>query len=329
MPTVTRVSPLKYDKTITIPSPPGMNAIRVAMASAPEADRSWDVGELQHTSEGYIATRPRREERPEARRVMLGHYMRDAAQHREAVENIFQTRLEKVEREIAKERQERQEELKAAERQAQKHIFSIETRFLNQTESIVESNNTTELYEIITRSLQGLNDLIFDVYRQGDKVLTSSQKEILKSNAIGYISRLLDPPQNLPDGVDEVRIQALSILSPQQLELCRGLLKAQKVYGSKRHILHHPRPDRSTAVRRVQDFLDDGEQRRTLIAFISSNPTRIPSGQELTEGIDDEELLLFAPEETYINVASQKVNLESIKDDRADTKAYLEALETL
>ncbi|KAJ7804253.1 hypothetical protein B0H14DRAFT_3486473 [Mycena olivaceomarginata] len=141
---------------------------------------------------------------------------------------------------------------------------------------------------------------------------------------VDVLSRLVDPPQNLPSNVDALRLKAFYILSPQQQRLCRGLLDVQESDGQ-RNFLPHPRPDRDTAMDRVGDFLDDEDQ-NTLREFLRTDPKRLPSRRERTR-VADPDLFLFAREGEYKNVAAQKVDLENLKAERADTAAYLEAQE--
>jgi hypothetical protein len=76
---------------------------------------------------------------------------------------------------------------------------------------------------------------------------------------------------------------------------------------------------------RVGDFLDDEDQ-NTLREFLKTDPTRLPSRREQTR-VADPDLFLFAREGEYKNAAAQKMDLENLRAERADTAAYLEALE--
>ncbi|KAJ7309962.1 hypothetical protein DFH08DRAFT_899033 [Mycena albidolilacea] len=317
------------------------------MSAAPELDRSWDVGELHHISERFIATRPRPEDRPEARKILLGHYMDGApdlverrfkealrrvvdegrAQHQHDIEQLA-GRFDREHREVVDEgRAEHRKHIDWLDREhrevvnevraehladsirVQRSIFSIQNRLVSHTERTVVFNDVAEGYEVLARSLEGLNDLIFDVERQarhpGDVLLTAIEKETLND-------------------VDALHLKAFDILSPQQQRLCRGLLDVQESDG-RRNFLHHPRPDRDTAMDRVGDFLDEEDQ-NTLREFLKTDPKRIPSRRERTR-VADPDLFLFAREGEYKNVAAQKVDLENLSAKRADIAAYLEALE--
>ncbi|KAJ7692980.1 hypothetical protein B0H14DRAFT_3662611 [Mycena olivaceomarginata] len=291
------------------------------MSAAPKLDRSWDVGELHHTSEGFITTRPRPEDRPEARKILLGHYMDGDPdllaggfdqEHREVVDEVSAEYRQHIDRIDRKHR--------ANSIRVQRSILSIQDRLLSHTERTVVFNNVTQGYEVVARSLQGM---VF-ARHPGDVLLTAIEKETLKSHGLGYLSRLLDPPQNLPSDVDALRLKGFNILSPQQQCLCRGLLDVQGSDGQ-RNFLHHPRPDRDTAMDRVGDLLDDEDQ-NTLREFLKTDPKRLPSCQERTQ-VAHPDLFLFAREGEYKNVTAQKVDLENLRAERADTAAYLEALE--
>ncbi|KAJ7665627.1 hypothetical protein B0H14DRAFT_3909943 [Mycena olivaceomarginata] len=101
-----------------------------------------------------------------------------------------------------------------------------------------------------------------------------------------------------------------------------GLLLDLQESDGLRNFLHHPRPDRDTAMDRVADFLDD-ETQNTLHEFLETHPKRLPSRRERTQ-VADPDLFLFAEEG---NEAAQKGDLENLRAERADTEAYLEALE--
>lgn len=55
------------------------------------------------------------------------------------------------------------------------------------------------------------------------------------------VAQLLNPGKTLTQDIDELRLRALSILSPQQQHLGRVLLEIQDLDGE-RNILHHPPP---------------------------------------------------------------------------------------
>ncbi|KAJ7825021.1 hypothetical protein B0H14DRAFT_3727145 [Mycena olivaceomarginata] len=281
------------------------------MSAAPELDRSWDVDELHHTDEGFTATRPRSEDRLEARKILLGHYMDGApdlverrfkeklqrvvdegrVQHRHDLEQLA-GRFDREHREVVEVRAEHL----AASIRAQRSILSIQDRLLSDTERTVVFNNVTEGYEVVARSLQGM---VF-ARHPGDVLLTAMEKETLKSHGLEY---------------------PFNILSPQQQRLCRGLLDVQESDGRRNFL----RPDRDTAMDWVGDFLDDEDQ-NTLREFLKTDPKRLPSRRERTR-VADPDLFLFAREGEYKNAAAQKMDLENLRTERADTAAYLEARE--
>ncbi|KAJ7709180.1 hypothetical protein B0H14DRAFT_3642249 [Mycena olivaceomarginata] len=197
------------------------------------------------------------------------------AEHRQHID-----RLDREHREVVNEV--RAEHLADSIR-IQSSIFSIQNRLVSHTERTVVFNDVTEGYEVVTPR-----------HLAGDVLLTVIEKETLKSHGLGYLSQLLDPPQNLPSDVDALRLKAFNILSPQQQRLCRGLLDVQESDG-RRNFLHHPPPDRDTAMDRVGDFLDDEDQ-KTLRKFLKTDPKRLPSRRERTR-VADPDLFLFARED--------------------------------
>ncbi|KAJ7925987.1 hypothetical protein B0H13DRAFT_1974132 [Mycena leptocephala] len=269
----------------------------------------------------------------------LAHYMDGAAQHCSMVQDIFTDELRKVVEEMGVEYRRDIDQLRLdsdrlradhneLRADLKKNILSLQDRLVSQTERIIFFDDVTEVYEAVGRSLQGLSDWIFDVERPRrspeEVVLTVTEKKSLKSHGLGYLSRLLDPPQDLPNHINALRLKALGILSPQQQHLCRVLVDVQESNGE-RHFLHHPRPDRDTAMDRVGEYLDE-ESKHTLHDFLDTDPKRLPSRRERTQVVDAD-LFLFAESGKYKNVATQKSDLEDLKTERADTKAYLEALE--
>lgn len=138
------------------------------------------------------------------------------------------------------------------------------------------------------------------------------------------VAQLLNPGKTLTQDIDELRLRALSILSPQQQHLGRVLLEIQDSDGE-RNILHHPRPDRSTALDRMRTLLNNGAF-QTLREYLETDPKRLLSRRERTSHTDVDRYL-FEAEGKYSNVASQQEDLDNLRAERADTQAYLEALE--
>ncbi|KAJ7487944.1 hypothetical protein FB451DRAFT_1225988 [Mycena latifolia] len=366
MPTeVLLVSPNKANQTIVVPSPQ-MNDVRLVMLAVQNPDHSWDVGKLERTSDGYIATRPRPEDRPEARRAILGDYMHNAAQDRDRLAGIFRQELRntvndlrnehrqdiaRLEQEIAKNTadltqtradsiqnradsiQNRADSIqnRADLIRAQRTILSVQDHLIRQTQSAVLFNDITESYEVVSRVLRGLNDIIFDVDRQpqypADVVLTAVEKEGLKMHGLGYLAQLLHPPETLTQDIADLRLRALTILSPPQQHLARVLLEIQEFDGQ-RNLLHHPRPDRITAMDRMRRLLDDDDEAlQTLQDLLDADPKRLLSRREQINATNAD-LYLFEQDGLYSNVASQKEDLQNLRAERADTEAYLEALES-
>ncbi|KAJ6467223.1 hypothetical protein DFH09DRAFT_1223738, partial [Mycena vulgaris] len=309
------------NQTIVVPSPPQMNDVRLVMSAAPNPDHSWDVGKLERTSDGYIATRPRPEDRPEARRALLGDYMHNAAQDRERLAGIFTRELRKTVDDL---RSEHRQDISRLEQGISKNRvesiraqMTLQDHIIRQTQSAVLFNGVTESYEVVSRALRGKRN-------PGDVILTAVEKETLKVHGLGYVAQLLNPGKTLTQDIDELRLRALSILSPQQQHLGRVLLEIQDSDGE-RNILHHPRPDRSTALDRMRTLLDDGAF-QTLREYLETDPKHLLSRRERTNHTDVDRYL-FEAEGKYSNVASQQEDLDNLRAERADTQAYLEALE--
>ncbi|KAJ6496452.1 hypothetical protein C8R47DRAFT_1069278 [Mycena vitilis] len=151
---------------------------------AAEHDTSWDVAVLEQTPEGcYIARRPPAEERPVARKLLLGHYMQDAAAHRAAVQNVFGERLETIieaQQTLRTDHDTLVQSLRADARNTSAQVLSLQTRLLDLSGRVVRYEDVIELYETVARTLQGFNDLIF-------LKLTLGEKEYLRTQGITYI----------------------------------------------------------------------------------------------------------------------------------------------
>ncbi|KAJ7142867.1 hypothetical protein C8R44DRAFT_846643 [Mycena epipterygia] len=259
--------------------------------------------------------------------LSLGDYLDNAAQDRDRLTRIFREELRKTADDLLEHRQDIMR-LEQNIARTQRTILSLQDHLIRQTQSSVLFNGVTESYQVVTRALRGLNDIIFDVDRQprypGDVVITAVEKETLKIHGLGYLSQLLHPPETLTQDIDDLRLRALDILSPQQQHLARVLLEAQESDGQ-RNFLHLPRPDRSTAMDRVRDFLNEEEQ-QTLDDFLRTKPKRLLSRREQIN-ITNVDLYLFEEDGKYYNVSAQKQDLDNLRAERADTQACLEALE--
>ncbi|KAJ7070579.1 hypothetical protein C8F01DRAFT_1106918 [Mycena amicta] len=323
------------------------------MSTSPELDTSWDVSQVESTVDGYIATRPRAEDRPQAPKTILDDFRNHLSLHRQAWDRLCSERIKQaadglrkdmndVRAEIgAKHRQELADlkaeigkhqqdvnDLRADSTRLRKYILSMQRQLGHQSECTVNCNNVTEAWEVVARCIQAFNDFVFDPERPAsgpeEVILTVDEKAILTSSGLIYLTQLLNPPNDLPARVDTVRLRALSILSPQQQDLCRVLVTLQDS-NTKQNFIHHRRPDRTTVMDRLDPFLDD-EEKSTLRAFLDTNPERLSSRRAQIQDAD-EDLYLFAPEGSYKNVAKQKQDLEGLKAEIAESEAYLLLLE--
>ncbi|KAJ7511824.1 hypothetical protein B0H11DRAFT_1953157 [Mycena galericulata] len=145
-------------------------------------------------------------------------------------------------------------------------------------------------------------------------------------NIFHPVSRLLNPLEDLPSEADILRLKALSILSPEQQQLCRALVDAQEP-DNKRNILHHPRPDRDTAMDRLAEFLDE-EARHAFEKYLKTDPQRLSYRREQNQPFGGAaDLYLFAEAGQYTNVATKKADLEDLKAEKVEMTMYLEAFE--
>ncbi|KAJ7234742.1 hypothetical protein B0H12DRAFT_1076258 [Mycena haematopus] len=268
------------------------------MSAAPNLDLSWDVGELKPMSGGYIATRPRPEQRPQKRKSLLAQHIANASDRNKA-DRTFKDELDDTLRTMRSEFRSQFREL---------DIRQTSDRLIGQIQQTVSFNDTTEWYEAITRSFQGLNDKVFNIQREPinaeDVVLNVWEKETLKLSGLGF---------------------PLQILTPEQQHLCRALANLQEHSNGERNFIHHPRPDRETVMDRLREFLDQ-HTLQTLFDLLDTNPQRIPSRYERTQS-GDPDLFLFSQPGQYVNVKAQRKELEALRAAKADTKAYLVALE--
>ncbi|KAJ7758121.1 hypothetical protein DFH07DRAFT_958468 [Mycena maculata] len=225
------------------------------MSAAPELDRSWDVGQPEQTPDGYIATRPRPQDRgtkdpvsmsrskfcvfvesnPQLTVFSLGHYMDGATQHRNTVEIIFRDEMRKA---IDDARIEHRRDISGLEREhrtdsvrVQRTLLSIQNHLLSNTEYTVLFNDGTGEYEIITR----FNEVIFNLDRQesypGDVVLTTTETShtmVRDLSPLPPIFSNLSTSQYVTRGINALRLRALGILTSQQQRLYRALLEVQE-----------------------------------------------------------------------------------------------------
>ncbi|KAJ7671561.1 hypothetical protein DFH06DRAFT_1177957, partial [Mycena polygramma] len=306
-----------------------------------EHDTSWDVAMLEQTPQGaYVARRPPAEERPLARKLILGHYMDGAASHRHITEKIFSEHLEAVVGRYGPELQSLrvdQQQLRTehdilrsehntlktnydgARQNAtdmRRHILSLQTRLLSLTEQNLHFDDVTELYEATARSLQGYNDILLTA-------LSPAETDSLKSSGITYIHRFLDPPASTPEDIQTLIKKAIGILGAENESLCRALVDVLES-DEERHRLHHPRPDIDTAMERVAAHLDS-QLHSTLRQYLKADPKRRPTRRERTQG-GQMDLFLFSEPSDYTSVASRREDLAELKAELGDNEAYLDAI---
>ncbi|KAJ7442302.1 hypothetical protein FB451DRAFT_1377039 [Mycena latifolia] len=255
-------------------------------------DTSWDVATFVE-GETSVVERPPKDDRPKALLARL-------LQQQDNMLNIV-------------------EELRALvdeERTTQKEVEIAEA----------DINEQHEAYDRCIREL-GFNDIIFDITRpkiNGAIVLTKKEKDTLKSNQLGYISRLFDPSIKrkgkgpLPSDAEPARQRALSILSKEQRGLCKALITQFDAGRDVRNEKQYPAPDLATALEWTRDAA--GQYVQTLECFLATNPKKMKGARD-TEETD---LDLFAAKGTYTAVSRLKKDLENMKAEKQTTERRLE-----
>ncbi|KAJ7216644.1 hypothetical protein GGX14DRAFT_391443 [Mycena pura] len=188
-------------------------------------------------------------------------------------------------------------------------LLGVQAQLIEDKEIKFHDDSVTERYECFARCIQGLNDIVFDTRRPD--TIDDNEKEKLKANGLGYISRLLAPGTDLDAEIQALRSHALSVLTSKQQSLCLSLMILQDQIKPSRHSLHHPRPDIITAMTLISPCLTSQDQ-STLWHFLSSNPTRLPTSEDEKKWSSD--LYLFEGA-TYEPVAEQGKRLSSLNEN--------------
>jgi len=219
----------------------------------------------------------------------------------------------------AKEDRDNSNTIAAALATVQETSILRQTRFISKMEKDIELHDIIEMHEALDVCVRAYNDLVFDTGRPprtpSEAVMTESTKELLKNSRLSYITQLFKPPQDieLEADVDTARKESLDILTKEEQQLCKILIKKLKEGRAVRNARQHPPPDRATALDRIR-AIDIGDANlRLLEAFLTTDPRRIPIPHESR---DDPDLLLFAPDRTYFSVAAHRDELAAMKVEK-------------
>ncbi|KAJ7222494.1 hypothetical protein GGX14DRAFT_663975 [Mycena pura] len=190
------------------------------------------------------------------------------------------------------------------------------TRELHQKRTALEENKVVERFEAISVCLTALNDQVFDVDRKQGIVLTASEKSNLKRANIRYIKKLVffdiddfkekhpPPRSNTLNNIINAVTKALSILTPQQVLLCRALEQELDVIRTTRNSLQHPKLD-ANAVRRNLSLIVEPVYLPTLEALLASNPKRMRKDGDSDQ--TDRSLLLPNGTRTEVQILEQDI----------------------
>ncbi|KAJ7593245.1 hypothetical protein C8J56DRAFT_930668 [Mycena floridula] len=189
-------------------------------------------------------------------------------------------------------------------------------------------------YEVVDRLIQNYNDRIQDVYHlikdNGPQtLLDASGKKKLKDAGLGYITRLLHPPSNLPEDLTALIQTALTCITPTERPIIMELLKKRKQLWEYRNTLQHPNPTVTEAVNHIFTLFKGQHQIGTTLAAMvvdAQRPLRrLPSSHDIKE---PEELFTTSLKPVRLNLTLQsKVQrLELMQRRLADGEALAKSI---
>ncbi|KAJ7065486.1 hypothetical protein C8F01DRAFT_747472 [Mycena amicta] len=211
-------------------------------------------------------------------------------------------------------------------------LVSVQERSVAlQEESIAENTasldaaDVVEKHECVARCLQAYNDVLFDLARPsrepGERRMVPQEKEVLKREGLGYITKLLEPRKVLRPHIEDLRKRVLRMLTPRECQLCEALYGILKEHRGTRNLEQHPMPHRTTVLNRLQGLGKD--DLRTLENFLLSDPQRLPTNEDLPYA----GLHLFAADGKYESVEVKMEKLQAKKRDKDLDKQKLAQFE--
>ncbi|KAJ7915420.1 hypothetical protein B0H13DRAFT_2324368 [Mycena leptocephala] len=99
----------------------------------------------------------------------------------------------------------------------------------------------------------GYNDVLFNLTCLPDRRMLPHEKEVLKRERLGYITRLIEPRKVLRPHIDQLRKRVLRMLPPASDD-CETLHEGWKQWHEVCNRQQHPIPDHATAFRRIGDL---------------------------------------------------------------------------
>ncbi|KAJ7812561.1 hypothetical protein B0H14DRAFT_2856576 [Mycena olivaceomarginata] len=187
---------------------------------------------------------------------------------------------------------------------------------------LIPEQDVVEVHESLSRSIQALNDIVFDTGRvpgPGSRafVLTETQKNLLKDNKLNSVTRLLNVPQHKlaqNNVLKHARTAALNVLSPEEKQLVK--LLGDALEGRElRNIQQHKRPDTATALERTSITTN---MPLGLYRILEVGSEREPNAPEV-------DLRLFAPKGTYVSVGQMRQDLVVMRKELEELEERLEA----
>ncbi|KAF8146634.1 hypothetical protein K438DRAFT_1990442 [Mycena galopus ATCC 62051] len=298
---ITFSSPNKADRVLSIhsESSPTLNEVRIAAITGLD-DTSWDVA--QWTDEPSTVHRPRIPERPAVRKTVL----RETLEQKEGLgRQVLQNQTDI-------------RQLKESVSMLVNELSTVQSGLIELTAKNVYTSDVVELHECFDLCLQGFSDVIFDTHSQLPGRLTDKEKARMKQYKSDFTYILSPAPASLPQDVIALRAKALKLLTPPQRELCEFLYKHWKAGRAQRNAQQHERPDRQTALERLEGAGLDLDGLRILKEFLDTNPARLPGWGE--NPADVHLRRLFAATGTYETVAVLRQKLEKLRAGRAVTE---------
>ncbi|KAJ7834083.1 hypothetical protein B0H13DRAFT_2370082 [Mycena leptocephala] len=117
----------------------------------------------------------------------------------------------------------------------------------------IDADDLVEMHECLALCLRGYNDVLFNLTCLPDRRMLPHEKEVLKRERLGYITRLIEPRKVLRPHIDQLRKRVLRMLPPASDD-CETLHEGWKQWHEVCNRQQHPIPDHATAFRRIGDL---------------------------------------------------------------------------